>query len=111
MKEIPEKKGLNLYRLSENCYFKLALESYVSVTLIIIDSETAEPEFNSGHGLAPNASLHRGGESRGSRGTLPLSPALREEARNGGPYLLQKVACPLFTKQGLNYLSERTGRT
>jgi hypothetical protein len=26
---------------------------------------------------APNASLHRGG-------TLPLSPALREEARNGG---------------------------
>jgi hypothetical protein len=33
---------------------------------------------------APNASLHRGGESRGSRGTLPLSPALREEARNGG---------------------------
>jgi hypothetical protein len=28
-------------------------------------------------GPAPNASLHRGG-------TLPLSPALREEARNGG---------------------------
>ncbi len=61
MKEIPEKKGLNLYRLSENCHFKLALESYVSVTPIIIDSEAAEPEFNSGHGLAPNASLRKQG--------------------------------------------------
>ncbi len=84
MKEIPEKKGLNLYRLSENCHFKLALESCVPATPIIIDSEIpalpagrVEPEFNSGHGLAPNASLHRGG-------TLPKVGSVRAEARNGG---------------------------
>ncbi len=54
MKEIPEKKGLNLYRLSENCHFKLALESYVfRNTHNYRDSETSEPEFNSRHGLAP----------------------------------------------------------
>ncbi len=49
MKEIPEKNGLNLYRLSENFHFKLALQSYVPITPIIIDSEIFEPEFNLRH--------------------------------------------------------------